>query len=393
MIEFAIKFISCSGLLYGFYSLLLREDTFFQRNRLFLLFALIVSLVLPFIDLPVSYQQNESLGYQLIDVFYVNEVGAEQVFSGSSWRWYAIIWSIISIVIGVNMLVGVIKVIRLSALLKSEQKIGYVLVYTEGKLPTFSFLHYLFWDNTLKMDELSKQSVLEHELIHIRQMHSLDLLFVQVLKVIFWFNPFLYLYAKALKNQHEFIVDYQVTKNITKQDYQHALVSVLFKNLNPDFVHSFNQSQIKKRIEKMNQMKTPKRQSWKLWLALPLLAGLMLVFSSEKVVAQKTDAVVKEAEEPAKPKDGINALIKGLQKTMVYPKAAKENKIEGQVFVSFIVNKDGTLSDIKVLKGLGHGCDEAAVNAVKNLDIAWLPAKHNGKKVRQQMTLPVSFSL
>lgn len=396
MIEYAFKFCCCSAMLYGFYHFALRNDTFFQRNRVYLLLALIISLLFPLVKFSFEPASSGTISYQVLEAIHLGGAQAELAFVLFVWNleWYDVLWFGVSLWVGIRALMGIWKLIRLSNQLKKEKHEDYIMVFTEGKLPTFSFLNYLFWDNSLQMDETSKASVKAHELIHIRQKHSVDLLFVQVLKVCFWFNPFLYFYAKALKEQHEFIVDATVTKNIALKDYQHALVSVLFKNLNPGFVSSFNQSEIKKRIKKMNQLKTPRTQLLKVLWLIPLMLGLTLAFSTEKVMAQSaSDKVYETADQMASPKGGMEALVKAIQKNLKYPKEAKKAGVKGKVFVSFIVNKNGTISDVAVKKGLGHGCDEAAIQAVNNLGLTWIPAQQDGKAVRQRLALPIAFDL
>jgi len=398
MIDFAFKFICCSGVFYLFYHFLLQQDTLFQRNRLFLMITLVISLILPFVQF--SFQENigtqSSLSYQILETLYISGTQAESAFTLLVWNlaWYDMIWYLASVFLGIRLLWKVGKILQFSKQFQSEKQQGHTLIYTNGQLPTFSFMGLLFWNNALEMDELSKKSVLAHELIHIKQKHSWDLFFVQFLKVIFWMNPFLYFYHKALKEQHEYIADAAATRHIPKQDYQHALVSVLFKNLNLGFVHNFNQSQIKKRIQKMNQMKTSKTGNLKVLWAIPMIICLLLTFSTKKVIAQSSNGTVyEEADQMAAPNGGMTALIKGLQHSLKYPKAAKKNGVVGKVYLSFIVNKDGSVSEVKVKKGLGHGCDEAAVKAIENLDLTWKPAMKDGKVVRQRLTLPVNFAL
>ena len=202
--------------------------------------------------------EASGLGYQLLDTLHISGEQAQLSVMLLVWNveWYDILWLACSSLLALKTMISIWKIFRLARPLQQEKQLDHILIYTNGKLPTFSFLNMLFWDNSLALDAISQKSVLTHELIHIRQKHSWDLLVVEALKVVFWFNPFLYLYHRALKEQHEYLADASATVDISKQDYQHALVSVLFKNLNPGFVHSFNQSQIKKRIQKMNQLKS-----------------------------------------------------------------------------------------------------------------------------------------
>ncbi len=107
-----------------------------------------------------------------------------------------------------------------------------------------------------------------------------------------------------------------------------------------------------------------------------------------KVKNEILDFPEKEATYPG----GNEALMKDLKKNIVYPDSAKNNNIQGKVYVSFVVEKDGSLSQIKVIRGIGFGCDESAINAVKKLK-TWIPAENKKKPVRQLIRLPIIFKL
>ena len=115
-----------------------------------------------------------------------------------------------------------------------------------------------------------------------------------------------------------------------------------------------------------------------------------------QVEKQSTDdEVYLIVESAAVPQGGITAFYQALGQSLVYPPEARQLGIEGRVFVEFVVEKDGSLTNIKVIKGLGAGCDEAAVKAVAETQklVQWTPGTHRGKPVRQRFTLPVSFKL
>ncbi len=95
-------------------------------------------------------------------------------------------------------------------------------------------------------------------------------------------------------------------------------------------------------------------------------------------------------EETAQPKEGMNAFYEFLGNNIRYPKEAKEANVEGRVFVEFVVEKDGAISDVKVLKGIGHGCDEVAIRALE-MSPPWNPGRQQGKPVRQKMVMPIEF--
>jgi hypothetical protein len=121
---------------------------------------------------------------------------------------------------------------------------------------TFSFFNYLFWDSSQKLTTAEEKQILEHELAHINGGHSYDLIFMELQKILFWFNPLIYLYEKELRNQHEFIADRKAKKISNTEDYVSLMVSSLFKSLQLDFIHSFHNQQIKQRIKMLHTKKT-----------------------------------------------------------------------------------------------------------------------------------------
>ncbi|GAB3938207.1 energy transducer TonB [Mucilaginibacter myungsuensis] len=114
--------------------------------------------------------------------------------------------------------------------------------------------------------------------------------------------------------------------------------------------------------------------------------------SDVKAVTEDSNEIFSAVEESAEYPGGIDKFYKYLENTMKYPSVARENNVQGKVFLTFVVEKDGALTDIKVLRGIGSGCDEEAVRVVKGSK-KWKPGMQNGRAVRQQYTVPISFTL
>lgn len=112
----------------------------------------------------------------------------------------------------------------------------------------------------------------------------------------------------------------------------------------------------------------------------------------EPVEEEETDEIFQIVENPASFKGGIGAFYTYVQKNMKYPSQAQRMGLEGKVFVEFVVGKDGKITDVKVLRGIGAGCDEEAIRVLKNSP-AWTPGKQRGRPVRQRMVLPITFKL
>ena len=129
-------------------------------------------------------------------------------------------------------------------------------------------------------------------------------------------------------------------------------------------------------------------------LALLLSAILLtnMAFCQEEKKVSVDDEVFVVVEEQAEFPGGMDSMYAYIQKNLKYPEAAEEKGIQGRVFVQFVIEKDGSISNVKILRGIGGGCEEAAVEMVKNMP-KWKPAKQRGKPVRYQYVLPIKFEL
>ncbi|OJJ18796.1 hypothetical protein BKI52_24815 [marine bacterium AO1-C] len=282
-----------------------------------------------------------------------------------------------------------IRIIRNSDV---QTRLDYKLINTQGNLPTFSFMRYLFWDNTKELTPNERTKIINHELTHIRDFHSWDVMYMEVIKIILWFNPIIYLYDRSLKYHHEFIADAAVLKETSAKDYGKLLVQSLFKQMNLQLTHNFNQIEIKKRLAMMEKLRSPGYKFLKIFLLLPLMAMMLFAFSnsSPKVVSVKqSDSSYRFAGIEG----GLGLFYKKLSKELRYPIESQRKGIEGRVFVNFKIKADGSLTQFKILKGLDEACDKEAIRAIKAVNVNWLPAKMEGTHIGQKLTIPVLFSV
>lgn len=407
-------------LFYAFYILLLKHETFFHLNRFYLLDSLLASLTLPLLATVFTFE--EANGMAAATTIWLQEI---QVGVGSTvpayldWQaWLAITYVSGATFMAIRLALRLYRLWQYISRLQGRDEKGYRLLHTEGKLPTFSFLHYVFWDNTLKLSDEETAKILRHELAHVQGRHSYDMLFLELLKVVFWFNPAVYWYQNALAEQHEYAADAAVLKTCNRYDYSQLMLKTFFTQMQFAFIHNFNHSPIKKRIMMMNKTKTPGVKTVKLLLAVPL-AALMLVFyacendsspvTDEEITLEHkmeivegegantgdiSDQVFEIVEKNAQPVGGLEQLYQYIAEEITYPESAKKDGLEGKVYVQFIINKDGSISqeDVKVMKGFDPACDAVAAEVIKNMP-AWEPGEQRGQKIRQRMILPINFKL
>lgn len=237
-----------------------------------------------------------------------------------------------------------------------------VLGEPDGNLP-FSFLRSVFV-NPEVFTESELQQVLRHERTHIRQRHTWDLLFTEAVRVMQWFNPVIYLYARELSSVHEYLADEAVLScGFSRRDYLELLYKQLCVGKFVPVGNSFRHLLTKKRILMMNQPVKRRVSAWWLLALVPIIAGLLLVncHPKEEVADELVEEVVEEPEDPiiyapgGKTPDvmpefpgGIQQYVDNLYSSMTYPELAKKYKLQGIFTVHFIVEKDGRIRHVEL---------------------------------------------
>ncbi len=153
---------------------------------------------------------------------------------------------------------------------------GCNLIHTNGKLPTFSFFNYLFWDNTVTLSEDEQNQILKHELVHIKQYHSIDVIYFQLISIVFWFNPVIFWYKHAATDVHEFIADREASGKNDIGQYSKLLVQQIFKSMDLSLGSYFNKSQTMRRLE-MLKSRNKRYNLLKVVLTLPALLIMTLI--------------------------------------------------------------------------------------------------------------------
>ncbi len=186
----------------------------------------------------------------------------------------AVFWMGI-IIASLMFFIKLYKIIRLISKNDKEYTSNYYLVWIKNNT-AFSFFNYIF----LGKEHTNKTQIIEHELVHVQQKHSLDLLFFEVQKIVYWFNPFSYLYQHRISELHEFIADSKVIKEKSKASYFNDLLAETFGVNHISFINPFlKHSLIKKRIMMLNKSKSKQLQKLKYLLLIPVLAS-MLIYTS-----------------------------------------------------------------------------------------------------------------
>lgn len=261
---------------------------------------------------------------------------------------------------------------------------------------SFSFFRWIQIRSGLSADD--REIVLQHELIHARKGHTFDVLYLELVHCFCWFNPFLPVIKKDLVHVHEFEVD-QHMYNKYNVHYMQFLLSYSLGTSSSSYLLT-NQFLTKLTlIKRINIMKHTAKKRWVLVLALPLFAGALTLVSwtsqQQEVTRKVTNTSIPatdEAEKPAEFNGGMDALVKYMSTNIKYPEAAAKNKVSGKVMTSFVITETGKVTDVKILRGVNAELDAEAKRVVEAMP-DWIPAEKEGKKVKSEMILPVSFQL
>ena len=305
------------GIFYLSYLLLLKKETSFQLNRKFLMSGLVISAVLPIIYFTKKVYIEARTTFDYIPVSMIEETTPAE----TPIDWWQIGGFLYLIITGFFLLrlalqLGAVMKIILQNDYQKDSGLNY-LETSEDQLP-FSFFNYIIY-NPKKHSGKDLQLILEHEKIHATQLHSADIILVNIFSCILWFNPFAWLFKKAVEHNLEFIADREtVNKTSAIKQYQQALVKVSIADLKPALTNHFYQSFIKKRILMLNKKSSTHSPAWKLSLLMPLLLAFMLLFNV------KTEAQIVEQE----PTEEIIDEVEEIEIIEVHEEIEEEQKIE-----------------------------------------------------------------
>jgi len=262
------------------YDLFLKKETFFNLNRLYLLIAPILGFILPFVSLGFIQQRIPQEYIIQLPAVVIGGGVSEMVSSGNNW-WipnFTALWIFGMVLSALLLCVKFYKIIKLKFTANTQKFPKFKLVTLPKTDIAFSFFNSIFLGENIS--EENKASIIAHEKIHIEQKHSLDLLFFEMLRIVFWFNPMIYLFQNRIATLHEYIADAKVTIQKDKKQYYQSLLSEVFQTEKISFINTFfNQSLIKKRIIMLQKSKSTKTAQFKYLLLLPIICG-MLVYTA-----------------------------------------------------------------------------------------------------------------
>ncbi len=290
MIRFLIESSVCLGLFYGVYWLFLRKEKFLSVNRFFLLGAVIISMIVPLLEF--SFQPEWASTVQVLQITPFID-SAEIAEPGAARNSIDIISLVYFSGLVISVLLLLVK-IRLTqkklGLSFLKRKRGIQVVNVEG-YHAFSFWNTIVLGKKIEDNSELKDQVLSHEMAHVKGKHSLDLLLMELLKCMYWFNPFIYFSASSLKTQHEYIADQYVLRKFSPGAYERSLATIILAKIDQSLVHGFNKLPIDRRIKMIYTTNSNIMNKFKLLFALPILALLVFQFSCADDPFKSSDEV------------------------------------------------------------------------------------------------------
>lgn len=275
---YLLKSMILSGIFFGYYTLFLKNTIYHAYNRFYLLASMALSLAISFFKLSMfSVTEEQAAGAKQL-LIYLTQLPASPVQEAYI-DWEIIVIAVISSLFVCYLVYSVVRIFRLKAMNSKTQMGEFTFIETDLDEAPFSFFSNLFWKKSISIEDECGRKILQHELSHIREKHSWDRLFSQLICSVFWMNPFNWIIQKELQNIHEFIADRDAVGTGEVDAFAKMLLQTYYGNhfLNPS--HSFYYSSIKRRIIMLTTSNVPKYAYLRKVAVLPMLAFILALFS------------------------------------------------------------------------------------------------------------------
>ena len=453
MAIYLIKINVALMLLYGFYRLTVSRDTFFGLRRLTLWLIYAVALMVPAFNLEYWVRETPtmaSMANVYADTFYPVVVVKAQAPS-ITWMdmLLGIYWAGVAI-LSLRLVWQLFSIIRLAVISRKQEMEGITVHLLRGEGSPFSFFRWVFmYPSTLEDRQLHE--VMVHECTHVSGLHSLDTLFSELFSIACWFNPFAWLMKQEVRMNLEYLADESVLSDgNARKSYQYHLLGLAYRQPKDStkIANNFNLLPLKKRIKMMNKRRTSEIGKAKYLLFAPLAGALLMVSNIESVAREIGEQVPEVAEVQQKADQALNAdvavanpmakaeeakaaelakaeakasdvtapadttknvvydvtetmpqfpggqgvMMKYLAANIKYPASAVKAKKQGRVIVAFVIQKDGSVTNARIVRSVDPELDAEALRIVKAMP-NWTPGTQDGKPVDVNYTIPVVFSL
>lgn len=448
---YSVKVAVCLALFYLFHKLLMSRDTFHTFNRFAILSMMLLSLVLPLVHLSIDSEAGINRGTVALEGLVAQTVvadGGNGVGDGLTLTQVLLAAYVLGVVLFIGKaLLSVGSLLRLIRRARCVEVRNGIRIYTmHGDISPFSWFRYIIMSE--KDWQENRREIVLHEMAHIRRCHSMDVAVCNMMIVFQWYNPAAWLLKRELQTVHEYEADEAVlSAGVDATHYQMLLIRKAVGERLFSMANNLNHNSLKKRITMMKIKRTNPMQKAKIAFVLPLAAMAVAAFASQKVenlsekveqeseafssvsdnpvvravgetahvaaVKVQEDKALEEASSMPMAKDtaetksgkefpcipetfpqfpgGHIALFEYLSKNIKFPKSKENEDVKVRVVTTFTVEKDGSITDAKIVRSQGEAFDNEALRVINGMP-KWIPGMQNGKAVSVKYTLPITFS-
>jgi len=373
--------------LYLIYKGVIQPAKNYSIARPFLVLGILFSLGLPFITLqPMNLTAGElNLSAVLAEVT-VSAAEKTNIPISTPVFWMKVVYFGGVLALSVTFVFQLIQLLRV----KSKATKKHTHFEVEQSTAAYSFMNWIFIGSNYSSEE--KTVLLRHEQVHVTKKHSVDILLCQALKIVFWMNPLSYQFKTLFQEIHEYEAD-----ELSWQERDSYLQLLIQQNFNhfPSLTNKFKSSHLKLRIMRLKNQFTKTITPAKIGLTVALFATALFINQNLKAGAPQIlieQVIQTEVDKVAEFPGGQEAMLKFIGGHLVYPKKMKDQGLKGRVYLQFNVLPDGTLADFEAARSPHEDFTNAAIKAMEQMP-KWIPAEKDGKKVKVQMTLPISFDI
>lgn len=422
MIHWILFSTLAAGLFYGLYCLTLRRDRWLKQSQWYLLTTLWFSVIFPWFTLPSSLATAAQTvlpteGYMAtLDEITISAYASMRTIDLADIHLIGVALCLGYLLFQIGaQTITILRIRRKHTIYRATD--GYniprnaSLVLLDDDTAPYSFFNQIVV-GTRGLSDAELRCILAHESLHVSRYHTADIICARLLCCGAWFNPFAWLMLRELRAVQEFQADAASIVSYGREGYLHLLYRQATGTGYSHITNNFHSINLKKRIVMMN--KTQSRfGAWKALAALPVAAVLLMAgcqpangeaveqeeipFEATNVdesapLDANTDEVFKVVEVDPEFPGGVEALYKYLAENIKYPEKAKNNKVEGRVYITFVIEKDGSVSDAKVLRSVNEELDAEALRVINAMP-KWKPGTQRGVPVRVQYNIPIYFKL
>lgn len=392
VVIYILEVIACSGVLAALYSLIIERKVDFLFARLFLIFSVLLSAVIPMINIPVW---EAALVPQLTEVA-VGEVSTEVVqgtVTSFDFNFMALIWAVYGVGVALCMgsivlqMVNILNIRRVGQMTTFD---GVNIVRSQQNIASFSLFKTIYIGNNTADTDLP--TIVAHERSHIAHKHSVERVVMEIFKALLWWNPFVWIASRRLVEAHEFEADNDV---IGSGCDANLYVATLLKHLfgySPEIANGLHNSLTKKRLKMILKGNSGRYALLRKMAVIPVLGVLFALFSLTTKEAVAQDVQQSKVEVEVAEINDYQDFYRWVVMNVQYPSAAREQSLSGSVIASLTIDTDGNVKDVKIVKS-DNELFSKEVSRVLAKAPAWRPFVKDGKRVEVKYMLPVNFVL